>query len=706
MKQFIAQSIFVALVLFCLHAEGREKSISVQSDRFFSDAQLDSILNVQVRKASLKIGAPAMNAELAYQNYQDEIWNLVLPDLEKEFVQIEKKFTQESQTGTKRYNNQRFLYYSAIERNVEKVIRGNEALLSKIRKVNTNDRILKFNQEVYILKDGTVKVREKITIYNGNDESSKNSIKRGITRDFPTAYFSRFGFLTTVPFQCVAIQRDGKDESYHLENLKNGVRIYMGSADYYLKEGIYQYTIDYITGQQCIFHADKDEFYWNVTGTGWNFTIDEVTCRVHFPQGSRILESACYTGTQGSKERACRFQVVKDSVIIFQSRNQLHEYEGLTIATSIDKGILHQESGMVLWKQWIQNNWIVVLMIGIDGLLFLIYFLTWWRIGRDPRKGVIIPEFNPPSGMSPADVGYALDQKYSPRLFTSAILDMAVQHVLQIEVEKEGIIFKTPVYTFFKKVKAGVDYSTFYSQYGFDPDSLDGESISKGKYNADIASRYRTLETKLSDRIEIKSKRRSIFSIFSKNDEYIGLGILALILTGIAGLVWIGIHQAPIRSAIMIAIFLVIGVVIQIVFMKIMSAYTREGRKVIDQIEGFKLYLSTAERHIYDSMNPPEENLQLFEKFLPYAVALGVENRWSDRFKNQLELAESKGYQPSYYRFSGSSNDSLGVMSSSLASGLSSTVASASTPPSSSSGGSSGGGFSGGGGGGGGGGGW
>ncbi|MBL7754835.1 MAG: DUF2207 domain-containing protein [Chitinophagaceae bacterium] len=706
MKQIITRSFLTALVFFCLHAEGRDRSVSISSDRFFSDLQWDSILTIQVKKVSLKLGAPAMNAELAYQNYQDEIWVSLLPELEKEFEEIEKKFTRESPIGTKRFNNQKFLYLSAIERSVEKTIRGNETLINNIRKVNTNDRILKFNQEVFILKDGTVKVHEKITIYNGNDESAKNTIKRGITRDFPTKYFSRFGFMTNVPFQIVSIQRDGSKESFHLENLKNGVRIYMGQSDQFLKEGIFQYTIEYLTGRQCIFHEDKDEFYWNVTGTGWNFTMDEVTCRVHFPEGSRILESACYTGAQGAKQSECSFQVVKDSGITFQSRNQFHEYEGLTIATSIQKGILLRESGMVLWKQWIHDNWIVVVMIGIDALLLLVYFLTWWRIGRDPQKGVIIPEFNPPSGMSPADVGYALEQKYSPRLFTSAILDMAVQQVLEIEVEKEGLIFKTPVYTFRKKEHQGVDYSGFYTQYGFDPDHLDGEVISKGKYNADIASRYRTLESKLSDRIEVKAKRKSIFSIFSKNDQYIGLGFLVLVLMGIAGLVWIGIHQAPIRSGVMIASFLGIGVVIQIVFMKIMSAYTREGRKLTDQIEGFKLYLSTAERHIYDAMNPPEENLQLFEKFLPYAVALGVENRWSDRFKNQLELAESNGYQPSYYRFSGSSNNSLGLMTSSLASGLSSTVASASTPPSSSSGGSGGGGFSGGGGGGGGGGGW
>ena len=62
------------------------------------------------------------------------------------------------------------------------------------------------------------------------------------------------------------------------------------------------------------------------------------------------------------------------------------------------------------------------------------------------------------------------------------------------------------------------------------------------------------------------------------------------------------------------------------------GAPTKEGRAVLDRITGFKHYLSITERERLDRMQAPRDTLQMFERWLPYAVALGVENRWADRF--------------------------------------------------------------------------
>ena len=132
------------------------------------------------------------------------------------------------------------------------------------------------------------------------------------------------------------------------------------------------------------------------------------------------------------------------------------------------------------------------------------------------------------------------------------------------------------------------------------------------------------------------------------------------------------------------------------------SAPTAEGRIVLDRIAGFRQYLSIAEGERLDRMTPHERTPELFERFLPYAIALGVENRWADRFRNVLAAASVQGSQ-TFHWYSGSSNpwsDADGFVDS-VGSSLASSFSSASTAP-----GSSGGGFSGGGGGGGGGGGW
>ena len=127
---------------------------------------------------------------------------------------------------------------------------------------------------------------------------------------------------------------------------------------------------------------------------------------------------------------------------------------------------------------------------------------------------------------------------------------------------------------------------------------------------------------------------------------------------------------------------------------------------MLDRIAGFKQYLSITERERLDRMTAPKDTPEMFERYLPYAIALGVENRWADRFAGVLAAAAAQGQQ-GFGWYSGSSSpwDNPGRFANSVGSSLSSAISSASTAPGSSSG-SGGGGSSGGGGGGGGGGGW
>jgi uncharacterized protein (TIGR04222 family) len=152
------------------------------------------------------------------------------------------------------------------------------------------------------------------------------------------------------------------------------------------------------------------------------------------------------------------------------------------------------------------------------------------------------------------------------------------------------------------------------------------------------------------------------------------------------------------------------GVVLSKLFTWLIKAPTVNGRRLMDEIEGFRMYLSTAEQERLNLLHPPERTPALFEKYLPYAMALDVENEWGEQFQDILAAAASggdSGYQPGWYhgRHGHRGWSSPGRFASSLGSSLGGSIASAATPPGSSSG-SGGGGSSGGGGGGGGGGGW
>ncbi|MEJ2385486.1 MAG: DUF2207 domain-containing protein, partial [Xanthomonadales bacterium] len=134
---------------------------------------------------------------------------------------------------------------------------------------------------------------------------------------------------------------------------------------------------------------------------------------------------------------------------------------------------------------------------------------------------------------------------------------------------------------------------------------------------------------------------------------------------------------------------------------------TPAGRGVMDEIEGFRMYLGTAERDRLDRMRSPELTPEVFEAFLPYAYALEVENDWCNPFAREMprEARDARGYHPAWYSGHLHGLGAVHHLGSGFSSSFSGAIASASTPPGSSSG-AGGGGFSGGGGGGGGGGGW
>jgi uncharacterized membrane protein len=147
--------------------------------------------------------------------------------------------------------------------------------------------------------------------------------------------------------------------------------------------------------------------------------------------------------------------------------------------------------------------------------------------------------------------------------------------------------------------------------------------------------------------------------------------------------------------------------VLNVLFYHLLERPTLKGRGVLNHLQGFRRFLGATEEDRLDRLQRPDRSLELFEEFLPHAIALGVENRWADRFQTVLAASEAGSSQVMSW-YSGGGRPGLARMTSTLSNSLSSTLSSSSAPPPSrsGSGGSRSGGFSGGGGGGGGGGGW
>ena len=161
-----------------------------------------------------------------------------------------------------------------------------------------------------------------------------------------------------------------------------------------------------------------------------------------------------------------------------------------------------------------------------------------------------------------------------------------------------------------------------------------------------------------------------------------------------------------------LVIMLLLGV--NVLFHHLLKAPTRAGRQLLDRVDGFKMFLTAVDGHHLSTMAAPDKTPELFERFLPYALALGVEQAWAEQFSQALAMAgapnDTMAYRPSWYTGAFIAS-SPAAFASSFSSGFSSAVSSSASAPGSSSGsgfssGGGGGGSSGGGGGGGGGGGW
>ncbi|HQP02749.1 MAG TPA: DUF2207 domain-containing protein, partial [Bacteroidia bacterium] len=152
-----------------------------------------------------------------------------------------------------------------------------------------------------------------------------------------------------------------------------------------------------------------------------------------------------------------------------------------------------------------------------------------------------------------------------------------------------------------------------------------------------------------------------------------------------------------------LAIVLLFGAASIMFYTYLIRKPSAEKLKLQSQIKGFGMYLSAAEEEQLKFFNSPKMTPEIFEKFLPFAMVLGADKIWGEKFDNMLKSAsiQNTTYNSSWYS---GSHLSPALFSSSLNSSFSHSIQSASTPPSSS--GSGGGGSSGGGGGGGGGGGW
>ncbi|HBS92815.1 MAG TPA: hypothetical protein DEA85_02250 [Firmicutes bacterium] len=548
------------------------------------------------------------------------------------------------------------------------------------------ERILSYDTLVKIQENASVTVTEIIQV-----ESAGNQIRRGIYRDIPTTYKDSRGNRVRVDFSLLSVLLDGNPEPYTTERLANGIRIRIGQEDVLLSLGQHTYTITYKVKRVLGFFEEHDELYWNVTGNGWAFPIESASATVTLPPGApasnaKIAGFTGYTGATGSDYRA---EATGDGVK-FTTTRALAASEGLTIVVGWPKGYVNEPSSKQKLLWFLKDNLGILFCLLTLILLPLWYLYAWNKVGRDPRKGVIFPRYTPPEGFSPAAIRYIRRMGYDDKAFTAAIINLAVQGrlIIRQDGKKKYSLENTGVQTPSSPAE-DILHSQLFSQ---------GNILELDNANHMLIS---TAGLRLHKQLAAAYKGK----LFKSNTSWLLLGILmsfillavSLIFTVLFGGFW----------GMLLLIVSALGVIIICaVFGKLLKAPTVEGRKLMDEIEGFKMFLEVAEKDYLQWSAPPERTPELFEKYLPHALALGVDQQWAEKFSTVLAAASQagQGYRPIWYQGSHFTGFSAASLASNLSSSLNNSIAASKMAPGSSSGFS--GGSSGGGGGGGGGGGW
>ena len=498
-----------------------------------------------------------------------------------------------------------------------------------------------FHSDIVVYKDGSMTVKETIEYVN------EGKRVRGIYRDFPVLYKSIWGHRQVAGFELKKITKNGEKTLFNMVHVEWGKRIYIGNPDRYLSPGRYVYEIKYKTTRQLLFFKKHDELYWNVNGTQWKLPILNVSATVALPKGisAKKIHVEGYTGRLGEKGQNYKAEVDASGEAFFETTKGFRAQECFTIVVTWPKGFVDEPTFLQRWKDFIKDNYLFFLSILLLFLFLMYLFRAWIKLKKTQKMGPVIPLFYPPEGMCPGDVRYVYKLGYDAKVFAAEIVHMAVKGFLVIHCEKG---FFSDTYTLSRaQISSDIQISMIHSIL-LDALFSRGDIIKLNRKNQKtVQSAVKQLTTYLKNKYSKK-----YFLSLGFLQGMIGLSFFILILLMLFGFINL--------------LYFLIFFFTFVVFHFLLKGYTEEGLEIKREIAGFELFLSTTEEDRLKVIGtPPTKNPQLFEKYLPYAIALGVDKQWTAQFAPVFEKLEKEGhpYVPIWYagpgRFTGLNAENL-----------------------------------------------
>jgi len=490
-------------------------------------------------------------------------------------------------------------------------------------------RVSNFQDTITVNQDGSALVQENITLVFVGEW-------HGIHRTIPIEYPGPNGTNYELFVDVRSVTEDGAKLKYDSSSsgAYRDLKIYIPDAI----NATRTVEIAYRVRNGTRFFDQYDEFYWNVTGNDWPVPIDRAAATVNFPAAANgSLRAQAFTGVYGSTERDATANV-EGSSVEFATTNPLPMRGGLTIDVYIPKGILKAPGAVTKFFWFIGGNPAVFLPL----VTLVVMFGLWWVAGRDPDPGMsVAPMYEPPPGMSPAEAGTMLDDQIHPRDITSTIVDLAVRGFIKIEqVDDKGLVFHHKDYIF-HLLKARQEWT------GLAPhERLMLENIFVGDGNetrlSDLKNRFYTTIPVVREDIMAELKEKGIYTLDPDSANGYSIGAAFCILLPFAVIQYF--HWADFFSSILVLVVSVlISAAIWWLFAREMTAKTLKGARTHIAVLGFQEFMNRVDGERLKTM-PPDT----FEKFLPYAMALGVEHQWAQAFAGLIKNPPTWYVGPGY----------------------------------------------------------
>lgn len=560
--------------------------------------------------------------------------------------------------------------------------------------------ITQYDVTMNVLENHAYEIQEDITV-------AFKEARHGIFREIPYQgdfYRKIDDELITTPYKARITNISVEDWKYTITSEDGKKIIKIGDANKFVS-GTQIYSIAYEWDPGIDKITSMDDVYYNLIGVDWDTGIQGAHFTITMPKDFDPAGVEFITGSFGAFDTTSVDYKVNGNTIEGTLNRPLAANEGVTLKINLPDGYFSESflaGALDFLSEIFLNSGLDSIVYGTIMLSLLVGFLIWLLTGRD-KKPVETVEFYPPNGFTPPQVGYIVDGNLDRVEVLSLLLSWADQGLLKVKQQTVNRFDFLKVKdlpesahdfenTLFKGLfKSGKGYSTVSIPENFET-TLENTKKQITSYFDLPENKQFTDASKTGARVIkiimalpvlvlgiVWIAKTGIFQIaLMEGLGYLFLMVVPLIVS--ANLICTALRerkgitrkktgkrlkQGIISGIVAILIILVINYISLglenilpammailatglLAWLQIIAAKrTKTGNLWYGQVLGLKNFINRAEKDRIEAL--VDEDPHYFFKILPFAIVLGVTDKWVENFA-ATTLAQPDWYDGKVYK--------------------------------------------------------